>query len=266
MHSLPEFSPNVVISHLPAWNGERVAVRDDLLQGGTKQRACAPFLQAMRDNGFRHFIYASPFSGFAQIALAYVCGKLDLECTIICEQDKRFPGAQKFHPFSLLAQSHGARLIMASNLSAAEERASLLEQEAPESFKIPLGFDCDEFKNNLEKELRVQWKVLEGELRGPIKNLWLPLGSGTLAKTFHRIVPSHIKIKCVNVHVLPKEDQRIKTISEIERVSIYSAPMLFHEAALDLPSIPSNIFYDAKLWNFINREGEDQDVWWNVAQ
>ena len=40
-------------------------VRDDFLPGGTKQRACGPFLESVTKLGGRHFICASPFAGFA---------------------------------------------------------------------------------------------------------------------------------------------------------------------------------------------------------
>lgn len=73
---VPDLSPRPVITKL---DGIRV-VRDDLLPGGTKQRASAPFIQDMVNIGYSHFVYASPFAGFAQVALAYTCRMLNVRC------------------------------------------------------------------------------------------------------------------------------------------------------------------------------------------
>jgi hypothetical protein len=45
-------------------------VRDDLLPGGTKQRAVHAYLRDAIAGGATSFVYASPPPGFAQVALA----------------------------------------------------------------------------------------------------------------------------------------------------------------------------------------------------
>jgi hypothetical protein len=256
-----ELSPDIQHTYLEGKNGPLVVVRDDLLPGGTKQRACAPYLTQMAQLGHKEFIYASPFSGYAQVALSYVCQKLKLKCTLVCETQSE----SRFHPYSLLSQQYGARLIKASDLTSAEARAQ--ELVLNESIlKIPLGFDSDDFRFHLKEEIHLKWKKFESTLNTKVKNLWLPLGSGTLAKTFSEILPNHITINCVNVHVLKNKDQRIQKLKKNSRINIYEAPMKFHERANMIPAIPSNEFYDAKLWSFINQYGQAGDVWWNVAK
>lgn len=259
------FSPIAALDVLKTKHSSLTVVRDDLLPGGTKQRACAPFLEEMRAKGHTEFIYASPFSGFAQIALAFVCQELGLKCTIVCEKDQRYPSDDRLHPFSVLARDYGATMILSPSLKEAEEEASHLESLRRDSIKLPLGFDCQEFRSHLKVKLLEQWQHIR--LHCPaVTTLWLPLGSGTLAKTFNEILPPEIRINCVNVRVLDSADQRIRGLESEKRIRIFHAPMEFHEEARDLPGIPSNIFYDAKLWGFIKESATTKDLWWNVAQ
>lgn len=257
------FSPNPVVSTLLFENKKTFVVRDDLLPGGTKQRACFPFLQDMMEMGVEHFIYASPFSGFAQVALAYVAQELGVRCTLVCEKDQRFLNPQ-FHPFSKAAESYGAKIVLVNNLADAEEVSQSLEKDKSD-YKIPLGLDCPLFKLHLKNALLKSFEEIEGQY-GTIKNLWIPVGSGTLARTIHSVLPSSTKLNLVNVRVLPSDDLRIEGLTRFSNVNFFHAPMTFHTPANDFPDIPSNVFYDAKLWAFIKKHGNDGDFWWNVAK
>ena len=70
----------------------------------------------------------------------------------------------------------------------------------------------------------------------------------------------------MNVHVLKETDERIQGLTKNSRIKVFHAPMTFHEKSEARPGIPSNEFYDAKLWPFINQYGQAGDVWWNVAR
>lgn len=262
--SAPDLSPAPVLTTLRLGGKSTVVVRDDLLPGGTKQRATAPFIQDMRSLGFDHFVYASPFAGFAQVALAYVCQILKVKCTIMAERDQRFTKDQ-FHPFSLMARDFGAKLVMVKSLAEAEEFATIVSLHQTRKLKIPLGFDCPEFRDHLKETISKSFADIEKE-NGKVKNLWMPVGSGTLVRTFLTALPSHVQFRCVNVRVLDVKDPRINFIKNHPQVTYYEAPMSFHSEASDYPTIPSNSFYDAKLWAFIKEHGEDGDVWWNVAK
>lgn len=262
----PEFSPPAVVTTLSCWNGERFVVRDDLLPGGTKQRALAPYLLDLQRQGFHHFTYASPFSGFAQIALAYVAKTLNLPCTIVCERDQREPNYSVFHPFSMLAHKFGAHVILVDSLAEAEEVATTLTERVEASFKIPLGFDSPIFRSHLKEALSLQWQTIVQQIPISIKTLWLPVGSGTLAKTFREVIPSQVQMKCLNVRVLEDKDFRLDLVRQLPMLSMLKASMPFHVEADTLPEVPSNLFYDAKIWRYLNLDGEDGDLWWNVAR
>ena len=66
------YQRTIQLEQLQTNNGHVIVVRDDLLDGGTKQRAAVPFLMYFLQNGCKEFTYASPFSGFAQIGRAHV--------------------------------------------------------------------------------------------------------------------------------------------------------------------------------------------------
>ncbi|HEX4923551.1 MAG TPA: pyridoxal-phosphate dependent enzyme [Bdellovibrionales bacterium] len=260
-------SPPVILDRL-AVNGRAITVvRDDLLPAGTKQRAAAPYLAEMQIRGYDEFVYASPFSGFAQVAMAYSCLHLGLRCLLVCEADAS--GARrdlKPHPFTTLARSYGAEVELAPTLQEAERRAAGLAAEAPGRLKVPLGFDSPAFRRHLRRQLRTQWNRIRHELGGHPRRLWLPVGSGTLAKTFSEILPPSVQIRSVNVRVLPADDLRIRNVRELPRATMFDASMASHEPADKPAPVPSNVFYDAKLWPFIERYAEDGDLWWNVAR
>lgn len=257
------YSPDPVISTLHHKGKKTFVVRDDLLPGGSKQRGAFPFIQDLMLDGKSHFIYASPFSGFAQIALAYTAQALNARCTIICEKDQRFM-EPCFHPFSKIAEGFGAKIVMVNSLPEAELRAHDLEQK-PHDYKIPLGFDSAIFKHHLKLAMLRMLNHIEENV-GEVKTLWMPVGSGTLARTMLSVLPSSTKLNLVNVRVLDTSDSRLTDFQGVQGVSFFHAPMAFHSPASDFPDIPSNDFYDAKLWAFIKEYGQDGDFWWNVAR
>lgn len=259
-----ELSPPVVLQAIRLEQRRTIWVaRDDQLPGGTKQRACAPFLQELSDGGYSTFLYASPFSGFAQVALAFVCAKLNLKCVIACERD---PTTGELHAFSRLAESFGAKIVVVSSLMEAEAVSLEIEARSAGAFKIPLGFDCERYRELLGIQLRKEILRAYQLLNKTPQRLWVSLGSGTLVRTFDRLLPRETSICAVNVHVLVESDPRIVAASAMARVQLFAAPMRFCEPARSPPNIPSNAFYDAKLWEFLADYARDGDLWWNVAR
>lgn len=264
-------SPDCVIEALPLRSPTQVlyVVRDDLLEGGTKQRAALPFLRDVAREGVREFVYASPFAGFAQIALAVACQKLKFECRVIAEADpslSRGPQGKVAHPFSQLAQSFGARLELVTDLRDASTRASDYAAELPERFNVPLGFDHELYRFYLREAIGLQWQSIRNTLPQPPSVIWLPIGSGTLARVFREVIPLEIPLACVDVHVLAQDDQRIRSVRSLENTRYYSALEAFAEPVRKPPPIPSNAHYDAKLWTAILAHARHGDLWWNVAR
>ena len=268
MHATDQtfMSPRVKIDRISFGGKKFFAVRDDFLPGGTKQRACAPFLQEVVKKGQSEFYYASPFAGFAQVALAYTCQQLGLKCVLFCESDPTEKSFGQKHEFTRLAESYGAKISMYSSLAEAEKHATEKARQSHSSFKIPLGFKCAPFTDALEQALRIQWNQVISQIGSVPRRLWLPVGSGTLVSVFERIVSPTTKLMCVDVHVLPAKDLRIISLVKNAKINLFSAPESFKDLAVLPPEIPSNIHYDAKLWQFLVQFGQSEDLWWNVAR
>lgn len=241
-----------------------LVVRDDLLPAGTKQRAILPLLQEFLANGITELTYASPFAGFAQVALAYGCHALNLRCTLFCESDPSLEGTQA-HMFTKLAESWGAKIVLVKSLSAAEREATAFAASR-EAYKIPLGFQCREFQKYFQAVVQASLDTIRQQLGYAPARAWLPIGSGTLAQAFHRASPAETHLCCVDVHVLPMDDLRIQSLRALPRIQYYSAKEEFREKARQPPPIPSNIHYDAKIWALVSEYAKDGDLWWNVAR
>ena len=225
---------------------------DSVLAGGTKQRAAVPFLRELQRDGMNRFVYASPFAGFAQKALANACEVVGAECIIFAEKQN---GGMS--PITASIQDI-ATIELFDTLADAEHAANQLGSSA---FKIPLGFAHPRYKHHLLRVLRQQWRKICRKANP--KRLWLPVGSGTLFGAFREVVDVDVDILCVDVGVLPDSDPRIQ---KVLASSIYmKVPELFAEQARLRPPIKSNLNYDAKLWQMLLARARSGDVWWNVA-
>jgi hypothetical protein len=118
----------------------------------------------------------------------------------------------------------------------------------------------------MKLKLQEQYKILCRQLGGEPRRIWLPVGSGTLARIFSEILPNSCEIVCLNVRILPPGDSRLEHLKSMPNLKMIEAPELFHEQAEETPPCPSNRHYDAKLWQFIRARGAHGDVWWNVAR
>ena len=247
--------PSIQTTSVKVKNGTILIVRDDLLPGGTKQRAGVPFLQYFKNQGIKEFVYASPFSGFAQIALSICANLVGVKCKIFSQVDVK---TKQISNFSKTASSH-AEIILCSSLEDAEKRAFDYCFNNQDSFLVPLGMNHPVFIDFLKNDLSKQLELIK------FKSIWVPVGSGTLSKVFRDITPNEINIKCVDVKVLTEEDIRIKNVKNMHNVRYMKVFENFHDPCLNIPPVPSNIFYDAKLWKYVFNLAEDGDIWWNVA-
>jgi len=262
-----DLSPAVQVEKIESCPREVYVARDDLLQGGTKQRAIVPFLLDMANAGCKEFVYASPPSGFAQVALASACKQLGYPCVLFCvgKDDGGTPSAN-FHEFSVLAGSFGAVTYALPDLRLAELAADEYAKKRVGAMKLPLGFASPDYTARLREALEAQWvHVLEAIGREP-SEIWIPVGSATLGGVFRSVAPGHIPLHCVDVHVLRRDDDRIARLCELPNVHYHDAPEMFADAVQIPAPIPSNAYYDAKLWRFIHDHAAEGALWWNVAR
>lgn len=242
------------------------ALRDDLLRGGTKERAVRPYLKQVMRDGYRDFVYASPFCGFAQVALAAAANELNAQCHLFCVADAMQRPRIAEHEFTSLARAFGAQVTLVDDLAQAQAQAGRFVASGGARYLVPLGFADENFKHLMAQEMAWVWACIGRQLGGPPGRVWLPVGSGTLAECFCAFRPLDVELLCVNVHVLGAEDPRLKSIAIRRGVRFIDAVETFAQPAQTRPPIPSNSHYDAKLWRFIEQQGRDGDLWWNVAR
>lgn len=240
--------------------GEIYALREDLLDGGTKSRALRPFLAELAEKGVREFGYASPFAGFAQLALSYACRDLGLTCRLFAERD---PNRGRAHAITEEALRAGAILSLRPSLADAEVACREWADRSAERMKIPLGLDCEAYRVQLRRCIRGVWGNL-----APLRpsRVWVSVGSGTLSTALRSVLPPSVEICGINVHVLAEEDPRLAAFRELPNSRYFAAPLPFAQPSPLSPPIPSNVHYDAKVWPFLSRGAKAGDLWWNVAR
>ncbi|MFC5288838.1 pyridoxal-phosphate dependent enzyme [Actinokineospora guangxiensis] len=254
-------SPPVELHTVDIPAGTVTVVRDDLLPGGTKQRALIPYLQARRGRGTSTFVYASPAPGFAQVALAHVCALLGTRCVVFAELLDGEP-----HPHSLLAHEYGAEIIACPSLAEATTAAEAFAAEAAGRWAAPLGFGDAQFGSCLREQIAREWHFI-GERANPVPTrVWAPVGSGTLVTALRRALPGEVHLECLDVGVLDPADRRLRALAALPGVSVRRSSQPFLRPCDDPPPIPSNSHYDAKLWPLIREHAAHGDLWWNVAK
>lgn len=260
-------TPNVQWNQLKIGASEVYVVREDLLEGGTKERGAVPYIAYLQNEGYREFIYASPFAGFAQVALAKACCRLQVYCTLFVVKDPGALGKQP-HAYTRLAELAGAKIHLTESLEEAEDLSSryLRQNSAQKAFKIPLGFDDPVFRDFFEQSLQKQWNHLMRELPCSPRNVWVSLGSGTLSGILRKILPVSVGLHVMDVHVLKPSDPRIQHVRQRSNVHYHSAVQEFAEPESELPPVPSNHYYDAKVWKTFAKNAQSGDLWWNVAR
>ena len=240
-------NPPIVLEKVKVKNNINVTVvRDDYLVGGTKQRALEVFLQENK----KEYIYAGPAQGFAQIALAYVTKKHGNDATLFLPQHKHLSQQTK-KAIKLGAKIH----TFPTKLSELQKKAKEYAEQDAYRCLLPFGLESEEFIEELAKKIKVSW----GRRKKPTR-MWVPAGSAVLVRSFNKVFPDcFFCIVQVGRTVRPDLVEGIK-------YKIYVAPEKFNERAKILPPYASVANYDAKVWQFVVKFGQDGDYGWNVGR
>jgi hypothetical protein len=223
-------------------------VRDDMIPGGTKQRAIDVFFKGDGEE----YIYAGPPTGYAQVALAQAGKKHNEKVTVFLSKRNYDTQATK------KARSIGAKIIYTKNgmsLKDLQDHSVEYKNKKKNRVLLPFGLDSDEFVQRLLICIKEAW----GRKRKP-ERMWIVAGSATLLKVFHLIFPKcHFLIVQVGKKIWPDQLEGIKN-------TLYISPEKFNDDAEIQPPYPTVKSYDAKLWRFVLEDGQDGDFVWNVAK
>lgn len=211
-------------------------VRDDLIAGGTKIRAIEALM-----NGKQEYVYASPASGYAQIALAIGCAAKGRQATVFTAKRK------EMHRRTLQAKEAGAKIVQVpcGYLTNVQAKARAYA-ELVGACLLPFGFDSEEIRDALAAVAK----------RLPIKpkEVWTVAGSGTLSRALQATWPQAIFYAV-----------RIGREPNVGCAKILEAPEAFDVDAKRPPPFPSCSNYDAKAWRFIKQYASPGALFWNVA-
>lgn len=216
--------------------GGIVVVRDDLLPGGTKQRALPALLTDAAE-----YVYASPACGYAQVALAHACVAVGKQATIFTAK------RAQLHPRTQEAQRVGARIVLVPTgyLSNCQAKARAYAEAAGARY-LPFGVD-----------LPAMGDALAGVARAlPLhpSEVWTVAGSGTLSRALQQAWPA------ATFHAV-----QIGKVPRVGQARLYVATERFEQEAAERPPFPSCSNYDAKAWRFVQRQASPGAVFWNVA-
>lgn len=265
-----ELNPPLYIT--PFWARKNIfVVRDDVLPGGTKQRAVIEFLKDKIQQGFNEFVYSGPFTGAAQIALAIGCQQLGVKATIF---------VSKIRPQSTQTQcavKFGAVIIDNSERMTIKDLEEIstkyVNDDVSKRFKIPFGFDDKIFKKTMIENLKIAVSKAvistshlgERKFKKDVKfnflkkrTMFLVGGSATLLNILYEVFPNY-KFVVIQVGKTIWPDQ-----IDNKNTTIYVASEKFNENAKFPPPYPSIQNYDAKVWSYVMKYGQEGDIVWNV--
>lgn len=213
-------------------------VRDDLLVGGTKEAALVSVLMHLDGE---EFVYAGPRYGYAQIALAVACRRINRRATLFMADSK------ELHPRSIIAAQHGAKIVRVPNgyLTTVQCRAREYCRKTGATM-LPFGLDCEAMKIAIsERALSLNMNPAQ---------VWSVAGSGLLQRGLQMAWP-HAQFYAV----------RIGKETRAGRATVMTAPEKYEQPAKELPPFPSCDNYDAKAWQFIVRHAGNMSLFWNVG-
>lgn len=213
-----------------------IVVRDDLIPGGTKVRAIEALM-----NGKQEYVYASPASGYAQIALAIGCAARGRQATIFTAKRK------ELHKRTAEAKRAGAKIVEVpyGYLTNVQAKARAYA-ELTGACLLPFGFDSEDIKEALAAVAKA--------LPVKPKEVWTVAGSGTLTRALQAAWPQ-AGFRAVRIGREPNAGNAV----------VYEAPEAFDVDAKIPPPFPSCANYDAKAWRFIKQHASPGALFWNVA-
>jgi hypothetical protein len=217
-----------------AVDGYRV-VRDDYLAGGSKTRYLLPLLQARPE---AEVVYGSPASGYAQIAIAYVCTMLGKRATVFVAKSKHV------HARTAVAAAAGARIVPVAygRLSVVLARARGYAH-VRRAYLVPWGVDVPEAIECFAQAAR--------SITPAPTEVWACAGSGTLIRGLQLAWPA-ASFHAVQVGAQPN----------VGNATLHRAPE--RDAELP-PPYPSCSNYDAKVWRFVQQHAQPGALIWNVG-
>ena len=258
-------NPELILENIISPDKTFILIQDGHLPGGTKQRGYVPYV---KNSDFEEFIYAGPSTGYAQVALAIAAKCADKKATIFVEYSPKntnlskkaeFYGATIYRVYIKKFNKFGKSKYIPAPLKDIQNEANKyflnrIEKKIKATL-IPFGGDNLEIRKILQTEIGKAFP-----LNFNPKRLWLVAGSGILLQILSNLLPNtFFEVVQVGKKIWPDQ-------LPYNRYHLHISPERFFNPSLIKPPYNSVITYDAKLWQFVIKYGQDGDYIWNVAQ
>lgn len=238
------YNPEMIISSYKYNKINFNVFRDDFLIGGTKQRGLIPMIAKIKES---NIVYASPPQGYAQIALSFAAKLTHKNVKLFINKLPQKTNLTKY------AESFGNTTVYELNatLDKLQQEANKLKDS--NHYIISFGADdplfIKELYNSLKKIINIQPKCI-----------WLVAGSATILKVLYKIFPkTFFNVVQVGKKIWPDQ-------LESNRTKLYISSEKFYDIAEYQPPYPTVGTYDAKLWVFFMKYGQNGDYIWNVGK
>ena len=235
-------SPKPVIEN---WEGFQV-VRDDLLAHGSKERFIDFMVKTAKETEF--VFGASNKVGWGAISLSAVCRKYGKKAVFFMAKTAN----PTWHQQEVLRLGGRIEWVANGMLNVTQARAREYSHQNPQKRRLlPIGLEDETVLGSIIK-------VAQG-LKIVPKEVWTVASSGTLSRGLQLAFPDAKFYAVQTGHTL--------TAESAGRAKVFVSPYKFDKPVklADAPPYPSEVFYDAKLWQFVRKYGVKGALIWNVA-
>lgn len=234
-----------VLQRLNAPGAQITALRDDLIEGGSKLRFL-PFLC----EGADEVVFGGPFCGGAPHAISVWAREAGKRATLF------YAARSGLHPRQIAARENGAAIhyVRPGYMTVVQSRARAYAAAAGALF-LPLGFDLPAAVDPLsEFARRVRREI------GGADQVWCAAGSGMLTRVLAGAFPDSA-IKAVAVGLASRHDAQPFP----GNVELLPAGLRFEQPARGACPFPCDPNYDLKAWMACARQARGRVLFWNVA-
>jgi tRNA1(Val) A37 N6-methylase TrmN6 len=235
-------NPKPVIEN---WEGFQV-VRDDLLAHGSKERFIDFMVKTAKETEF--VFGASNKVGWGAISLSAVCRKYNKKAVFFMAKTAN----PTWHQQEVLRLGGRIEWVANGMLNVTQARAREYASKNPQKRRLlPIGLEDETVLGSIIK-------VAQGMKIAP-KEVWTVASSGTLSRGLQLAFPDAKFYAVQTGHTL--------TAESAGRAKVFVSPYKFDKPVklADAPAYPSEVFYDAKLWQFVRKYGVKGALIWNVA-
>jgi len=224
-------------------------IREDFLIGGSKQRIMSDIISSIKN---KNLFYRGHVNGYAQLALAYGCFIKDKQCHLILNKQPN----KELYIITKISKIFGAiihEIDKPINDKDEENKINNILNKYSDTYVFPLGFHS-------KKAIKIYKKVLVKLKKniGDIKRLWIVASSGIIVDSLMEIFKKTF-FNVVFIGHVP-DDYFLN-----KRIKVYKAPQYFREHTSIVSPYRSELSFDGKIWQFIIKDGIDNDFIFNVG-